>query len=77
MLYFSRRPDTAEEEWNVQIDYIVLENNTLTVQGKRVDILAVIRPGHVFLSQTNGIFSFGNTIEVFEVTFGDALRRTH
>lgn len=47
----------------------------LTVQGERVDILAVIWPSHVLLSETNGILSFGNTIEIFKVTFGDALAR--
>jgi hypothetical protein len=55
------------------IEIVVLTKHT--VQGERVDILAVIRPSHVFLTKTNGVFSFGNTIELFKLAFGDALHK--
>ena len=45
----------------------------LTCQGERVDVLAIICACHVLLTQTDGIFSFGDAIEDFELLLRDAL----
>lgn len=45
----------------------------LTRQGERVDVLAVVGASHVRLTETNGVFAFGDTIEHFEIFLGDTL----
>ncbi len=44
-----------------------------TVQRERVDVLTVVWPGHVFLAKTDGVFSLGNAVKLFEGSFRDAL----
>lgn len=46
-----------------------------TVEGEGVYVLSIIRPGHVFLTETNSVFALGDTIEFFKVGLRDALTR--
>lgn len=44
-----------------------------TIQSERVDVFTVIWPGHVLLTETNGVFAFRHTVEHLEITLRDAL----
>ena len=76
MLYFSSREETpvrGKEEKEVRVGYMRVVGEGLTRQGKRVDVFAVVGAGHVRLTETDGVFAFGDTIEDFEVFLGDTL----
>lgn len=45
-----------------------------TSEGDGVDILAVVRHGHVFLTEANRIFALGNAIKLFELFLRNALQ---
>lgn len=50
-----------------------VDGDGLTGQGKRVNVFAVVGASHVGLTETDGVFALGDTIEDFEVLLGDAL----
>jgi hypothetical protein len=41
----------------------------LTIQGKGVNVLAVISEDHVFLTKSDGVFSLGDTVKHFQLGF--------
>jgi len=47
-----------------------------TIQSEGVDVFTVVWPGHIFLPETDGIFTLGDTIENLEVSLGYALKST-
>jgi hypothetical protein len=71
MLNFSRSPETAKTRSQHLHDG---EYNVRTIQGERVDVFAVVWPSHIFLPETNSIFTLGDTIKNLEVSLGHALR---
>lgn len=46
-----------------------------TGEGDGVDVFAVVCHGHELLTESNGVFAFGDAIEYFKVLFRDALVR--
>ena len=49
--------------------------DSLTRQGERVDVFAVVSARHVRLTETDGVFALGDAIEHFEVFLGDTLQQ--
>lgn len=45
----------------------------LTIESKRVDVLAIIGAGHVLLAKTNSVLSCRHAIKLLEIRLRDAL----